>query len=75
MSTYVYKHVGPQIPLDKKLATNCVVETCTKFEELIQAVMILMLGNQDTVHTEMNFRPRRQAPTKCHYCNLIQNFD
>ena len=29
-----------EIPLDKELTANCLVETCTKVEELILAVMV-----------------------------------
>ena len=29
-----------EIPLDKELTGNCLVETCTKLEELILAAMI-----------------------------------
>ena len=29
-----------EIPLDKELTANCLVETCTKLEELISAAMV-----------------------------------
>ena len=29
-----------EIPLDKELTANCLVETCTKLEELIPAAMV-----------------------------------
>ena len=29
-----------EIPLDKELTANCLVETCMKLEELILAVMV-----------------------------------
>ena len=34
-----------EIPFDKELTSNCLVETCTKFEELTLAAMVLMLAD------------------------------
>ena len=37
-----------EVPLDKELTANCLVETRTKLEELISAVMVKLWSEEDT---------------------------